>query len=53
MWRIAFASMDASMSRLFRAARDNAGDILASAAASAYFLCFLDAVHAALRKLFY
>jgi len=59
MWRIAFASifavtdraMDATMSRLFRAARDNAGDILASAAASAYFLCFLDAVHAALGKL--
>jgi hypothetical protein len=41
------------MSRLFRATRDNASDILAAVAASAYFLGFLVAVHAALTKLAY
>ena len=41
------------MSHLFRAARDNASDILAAVAASAYVLGFFVAVHAALAKLTY
>ena len=41
------------MSSLFRAARDNASDILAAVAASAYFAGFFVAVHAALDKLAY
>ncbi len=41
------------MSRLFEAARDNAGDILAAVAASVYFLGFFGAIHAALGKLAY
>ena len=41
------------MSRLFRAAGDNANDVLAAVAASAYFLGFFVAVHAALAKLTY
>ena len=41
------------MSRLFRAARDNASDVLAAVAASAYFLGFFAAIHAALDKLAY
>ena len=41
------------MSRLLQAARDNAGDVLAALAASAYFLGFFGAVHAALSKLAY
>ena len=41
------------MSSLFQAARDNARDILAAAAASAYFLGFFGAIHAALGKLAY
>ena len=41
------------MSRLLQATRDNAGDILAAVAASAYFLGFLGAIHVALAKLSY
>jgi hypothetical protein len=41
------------MSRLFQVARYNTSDILATVAASAYFIGFLGAVHAALGKLFY
>ena len=41
------------MSSLFQAARDNASDILAAAAASVYFLGFFGAIHAALDKLAY
>ena len=40
-------------SRLLEAARDNAADVLAAAAASAYFLGFLAAIQAALDKLSY
>jgi hypothetical protein len=41
------------MLRLLQAARDNASDMLAAVAASAYFLGFLGAVHAALGRLLY
>ena len=41
------------MSRLLDAARDNAADVLGAAAAAAYFLGFLGAVHVALGKLLY
>jgi hypothetical protein len=41
------------MLRLLQATRDNVGDMLAAVAASAYFLGFLGAVHAALGKLLY
>ena len=41
------------MFRLLQAVRDNASDILATAAASIYFLGFLGAIHAALDKLAY
>ena len=41
------------MSRLLEAARDNAADVLAAAAASAYFLGFLAAIEAAIGKLLY
>ena len=41
------------MHHLSQAARDNASDILAAVAASAYFLGFLGAIHAALGKLAY
>ena len=41
------------MSHLFQAARDNASDMLATVAASAYFLGFFGAIHAALDKLAY
>lgn len=41
------------MSRLFDAARDNAADVLAAAAAAVYFLAFLAAIHAALGRLSY
>jgi hypothetical protein len=44
---------EAAMSSLFQAARDNASDILAAAAASVYFLGFFGAIHAALDKLAY
>jgi hypothetical protein len=40
-------------SRLLEAARDNAADVLAAAAASAYFLGFFAAIRAALDKLSY
>ena len=43
--------MEAAMSRLFEAARDNPADVLAVVVVSAYFLGFLGAVHAALDKL--
>jgi hypothetical protein len=39
--------------RLLQATRDNAGDIVAAVAASAYFLGFLGAIQVALAKLFY
>jgi len=45
--------MEATMARLLQAARDNARDVLAAAAAAAYLLGFLAAVDAALSKLFY
>ena len=41
------------MSRLFQSARDNARDVVASVAASAYFLGFLAGIHTALDKLSY
>jgi hypothetical protein len=44
---------EAAMSSLFQAARDNARDILAAAAASVYFAGFFGAIHAALDKLAY
>ena len=47
------ATPEPVISRLFQAARDNARDILAAAAASAYFLGFFGAIHVALDKLAY
>jgi hypothetical protein len=44
---------EVTMSHLFRKARDNAQDILAAAAAAAYFFGFLGAFQVALAKLFY
>lgn len=41
------------MSRLFQAARENAGDILAALVAFVYFLGFFGAVQAALGRLLY
>ena len=40
-------------SRLLEAARDNAADLLAAAAAAAYFLGFLGALQVAIGKLLY
>ena len=44
---------EAAMSSLFQTARDNASDMLATAAACVYFLGFFAAVQAALDKLSY
>jgi hypothetical protein len=46
-------AMEATMDRLFQAARDGARDVLAALAAAAYFTGFFAAINAALGKLFY
>ena len=46
-------AMEATMDRLFQAARDGAHDVLAAVAAAAYLIGFFAAINAALGKLFY
>ncbi len=46
-------TMETTMPRLLRAARDNVSDIVAAVAASAYFFGFVSALYAALAKLAY